>query len=81
MFEFIHESEIELSWVKYVSRPSVIYSKDGDNLDLEFREFLTAAVTLLLSMLGNILTLSDDTKMALSGTLFAFRSLNISSRW
>ena len=57
-----------------------MHSVEGDKLVLESRALFTAATPLLLSILGNILTVSKGMRIALSGIPVAFSISNISNR-
>ena len=54
---------------------------EGDKLVLESKALFTAVTPLLLLILGNILTMSEDKIMALSGIPLAFNNSEMSVRW
>ena len=72
--------KVELLFVKHISSASIMHSVEGDQLVRESRALYTAATPLLLSILGNILTMSKDTRIALSGIPLAFSVSNMSIR-
>ena len=57
----------ELLLYKQIFNPSIIHSVVGLLTSLEFNAFLTAFIPSLLSILGNILTMSRETNFAPSG--------------
>ena len=64
--------KVELLFVKQVSNASIMHSVEGDKLVHELRTLFTATTTLLFPILGNILTMSKDKRIALSGIALAF---------
>ena len=64
--------KVELLFVKQVSNASIMHSVEGDKLVRELRTLFTATTPLLFSILGNILTMSKDTRIAFSGIALAF---------
>ena len=59
---------------KQISSPSIMDSVDAFCEDLESNNERTASIPLLLSILGNILIISNDTRISLSGKLLLFIS-------
>ena len=57
-----------------------MHSVEGDKLVPKSRTLFTAATHLLLSRPANILTMSKDTRMSLSGIPLAFSVSNMSVR-
>ena len=68
--------KIELLHVKQISRPSKIHSTGGVLVDLFNKTDFTASKPDLLSMLGNMLTISKLNKIALAGkTCYSYYQL------
>ena len=57
-------------FVRHISSASIMHSVKGDKLVLESK-----------SLLGNILAMLKDTKIALSGIPLAFSNSDMSFRW
>ena len=62
----------ELSLNKQISSPSIIHCADGFFEDLESNNERYSSI--LFSVLGNILTLSNELRISLSGKLLFFIS-------
>ena len=57
---------------KHISSASIAHCVEEDELVRESGALFTAATPLLLSIVGNILTMSKDTRIALSDIPLAF---------
>ena len=75
------EPNLELLHFKHISEPSIKQSVDGDLYALVSKAFLTVAIPLSLSILGYMFTISNETKIILSGILSEFNSSIIWSKW
>ena len=64
----------ELLFNKQISSPSIMHSVDGFREDLESNNERTDSIPFSLSMLRNILILSNETRISLSGKLLLFIS-------
>ena len=65
---------------KQICSPSNTHSVHGLFESLVFSANLTASISLTLSMLGNMITMSNDTKIISSGIPFSFIVSMISSK-
>ena len=64
----------ELFLNKQISSPSIMHCADGIFEDLESNNERYSSILLSLSVLGNILTLSSELRISLSGKLLLFIS-------
>ena len=67
-------AKCELLFNKQISSPSIMHSIDGLCKDLESNNECAASIRFLLSMLGNILIISNETRISLSDKLLLFIS-------
>ena len=72
--------KVELLLVRHISCTLIMHLVEGNKLVLESRALFTAVTPLLLLILGNILTMSEDKIMALSGIPLAFNNSEMSVR-